>query len=381
VGWLGMVLGVLVAAIAEAAPFNLKTVESIHHTSVAEYTRIVITLSGETPHQLTAVPGNPMRHLPARIAVDFVPAQIGAGVAARLVTQDGLLRQVRTGQFSPTTARVVLELERFEDYKTFALHSPYRLVIDVKGNAQGKRAPVRPPDSTRRYKIMLDPGHGGHDPGASGIGRIEEKALVLALSKLLAAKLQDRLPLEVTFTRAQDVYVPLEERTAQANAAQADLFVSIHANASTNLTLQGIETYYLNNTNDRATIRLAALENGLRRPNGSERREASLSYVLSDLIQNGKAEDSIALAHFLQEGAVAKARGRYATVRNLGVKKGPFYVLMGAHMPCVLVEVGFITNPLEGSQLLSLPYHDALAEGLFEGIARFLRRRPSDSNL
>jgi N-acetylmuramoyl-L-alanine amidase len=374
-------LGVLGAAAVQAAPLNLRTVESIQHTSGAEYTRIVITLSGETPHQLTAVPANPKHNLPARIAVDFVPAQVGSGVAARLLIRDGLLMQVRTGQFSLTTARVVFDLERFDDYKTFALYSPYRLVIDVRGKAQRQVAPVQPADPTRRHKIMLDPGHGGHDPGASGIRGIEEKALVLALGKLLAAKLQDRLPVEVTFTRTQDVYVPLEERTARANAAQADLFVSIHANASPNLALQGIETYYLNNTNDHATIRLAALENGLRRPKGSERREASLSYVLSDLIQNGKAEDSLALAHSLQEGAVAKARGRYATVRNLGVKKGPFYVLVGAHMPCVLVEVGFITNPQEGSQLFSPAYQDALAEGLFQGIARFLQRRLSDSNL
>jgi N-acetylmuramoyl-L-alanine amidase len=370
----------LVVAAAQAAPFNLRTVESIQHTSVAEYTRIVITLSGETPHQLTAVPGDPIRNLPARIAVDFIPAQLGSGVAARLLIQDGLLTQVRTGQFSPTTARVVLDLERFEDYKISALSSPYRLIIDVKGKVQRTLAPARSLRPTYRYKIVLDPGHGGHDPGASG-GGIEEKVLVLALSKLLAAKLQDRLPVEVTFTRTQDVYVPLEERTARANAAQADLFVSIHANASTNVALQGIETYYLNNTNDRATIRLAALENGLQRPTGSERRGAALSYILSDLIQNGKAEDSIALAHSLQEEAVTKARGRYATVRNLGVKKGPFYVLVGAHMPCVLVEVGFITNPQESRQLFSPSYQDVLAEGLFQGIARFLRRRPSDSNL
>jgi N-acetylmuramoyl-L-alanine amidase len=222
---------------------------------------------------------------------------------------------------------------------------------------------------------MLDPGHGGKDPGALGEGGVSEKDVVLVISKRLGRKLVERLPVDILFTRTEDVFVPLEERIARANAAKADLFVSIHANASINPELQGIETYYLNNTDDRATIRLAALENGLR-PEQSSRNDiegAGLSYVLSDLIQTGKEEESIALAHYLQEAVVTRARERYPTVQNLGVKKGPFYVLVGAHMPCVLVETAFISHPVEGKRLMSVEYQEALAEGLFLGIARFLR--------
>jgi N-acetylmuramoyl-L-alanine amidase len=229
---------------------------------------------------------------------------------------------------------------------------------------------------------MLDPGHGGKDPGAIGEEHVSEKNVVLAISKRLGRKLTGRLPVKVLYTRSSDVFVPLEERIARANAAKADLFVSIHANASTNADLQGVETYYLNNTNDRATIRLAALENGLRPgANSKNDGEAGLSYLLSDLIQSGKEEDSIALARHLQDAVITRAKARYPTVRNLGVKKGPFYVLVGAHMPCVLVETAFLTHRVEGKHLASVKYQDALAEGLFLGIARFLRTGRMGKNL
>jgi N-acetylmuramoyl-L-alanine amidase len=294
-----------------------------------------------------------------------------------------LLKRVRTGQFSPSTTRVVLDIERIENYKTFVLHDPYRLVIDVRGNLERQRessSPIkREKQSAPTVTVMLDPGHGGKDPGAIGGGRISEKDVVLAISKRVGRKLTARLPVKVLYTRSTDVFVPLEERIAKANAAEADLFVSIHANASTNPDLQGVETYYLNNTNDRATIRLAALENGLR-PGGKSRSDG-LSFLLSDLIQSGKEEESIALANHLQEAIVYKARDQYPSVRNLGVKKGPFYVLVGAHMPCVLVETAFLTHRVEGKYLARVEYQEALAEGLFLGISRFLRTGRTEKSL
>src|SRR5262249_20570844 len=225
-----------------------------------------------------------------------------------------------------------------------------------------------------RYRIMLDPGHGGQGPRAVG-GRGEAgKDVVVGLSQPRARTLAQPEQRQVLVTRTTDVFVPLEERIARANAAKADLFISIHANASSNSELQGVETYYLNNTDDRATIRLASLENGLRpRGGGREDGRAGLSFLLSDLIQSGKEEESIALAHHLQEAVGLRARPRYPAIHSLGVKKGPFYVLVGAHMPCVLVETAFITHPVEGRYLSSSEYQAALAEGLFLGIAHFLR--------
>ncbi|NOT57784.1 MAG: N-acetylmuramoyl-L-alanine amidase, partial [Deltaproteobacteria bacterium] len=225
----------------------------------------------------------------------------------------------------------------------------------------------------RRYRIMLDPGHGGHDPGAHGLHDIWEKHVVLAISKRLANKLRDRLPVEVMLTRSRDVFIPLPERTAKANTAKADLFISIHANASPNSETHGIETYYLNNTNDRATLRLARLENRDLARDGQKRRGNDLALILSDLIQTGKSEESIALAQSLQRSLVNHARSHYPDARDLGVKKGPFYVLVGAHMPCVLVETAFLSHAIEGKRLGTSAYQEVLAEGLFQGIARFLR--------
>ncbi len=378
------------AGIARAALPDRPILESVHHVSAADYTRVVITLSGEASHRLFTVPADPTHNLPGRIVIDFSPAQRSPQAPLSLPIQDGLLKQVRTGQFSATTVRIVLDIEQIDDYKTFALESPYRLIIDVKGKVQRQTPALSKPSSEPpreqfsppRYRIMLDPGHGGKDPGAMGEGGVAEKDVVLAISKRLGRKLAEREQVDVLFTRTTDAFVPLEERIAGANAAKADLFVSIHANASSNSELQGVETYYLNNTNDRATIRLAALENGLRPEKYSpENGRAGLSFLLSDLIQSGKEEESIALAHHLQEAVVTRARQRYPAIHSLGVKKGPFYVLVGAHMPCVLVETAFITHRMEGKHLISSEYQDALAEGLFLGIARFLRTGLMAKNL
>jgi N-acetylmuramoyl-L-alanine amidase len=377
----GICVAILASSMNGAIAQNQSQVEHIYHSSAADYTRVIIVLSGETSHQLFMVPADLAQNLPPRIVIDFTPAKRSAKIPLSLPIRDGLLTQIRSGQFSPTTVRIVLDVEQIDDYKAFTLSSPYRLIIDVRGRTQREvTLPIEPPP-TPRYRIMLDPGHGGHDPGAIGANRLAEKDVVLALSRRLGRKLATRLPVDILFTRTTDVFIPLEERTARANATKADLFISIHANASTNTALQGIETYYLNNTNDRATIRLAAIENGWFSEPQKRAKETGLSYILSDLIQTGKEEESISLAHHIQEALFSRAKTHYSSVRNLGVKKGPFYVLVGAHMPCVLVEVAFISHRVEGKHLLSPEYQEALAEGLFLGIARFLRSEVMVKNL
>ncbi len=187
----------------------------------------------------------------------------------------------------------------------------------------------------------------------------------------IAHKLKRRLEEEnvtVLLTRNTDVTRSLADRTAFANANRADLFISIHANADNAGELQGIETYTLNNSDDRATIRLAKMENGPAFRSG----QGDLSFILSDMLQAGKEEESIALAERLHARVLARLRARYPDVRNLGVKKGPFYVLVGAYMPCVLVEASFITHPVEGRRLISPEYQGEVAEGLYAGIKDFL---------
>jgi N-acetylmuramoyl-L-alanine amidase len=242
-------------------------------------------------------------------------------------------------------------------------------------NAVGK-----PVQSSRRYTVVLDPGHGGKDPGAQGVGGYEEKNITLTIAGLVAERLHGDERIRVLLTRNDDSFVSLEQRTAIANAQGADLFISIHVNASETRELAGIETYTLNNTNDRATIRLAALENGLTLA-GASPGERDLAYILSDLVQTGKEDESIALARAVHGELFSYVHSRWSDVTSLGVKKGPFYVLVGAYMPCVLVEVGFLTNEREGQRIVGKRYQQDVAEGIAHGIRRFLATAAANSNL
>ncbi len=244
--------------------------------------------------------------------------------------------------------------------------SPKRGEATAKANAGSEPVPGRP--SNRPWRIVLDPGHGGADPGASGVDGLLEKDVVLAIAQRLKRRLEESSNAKVLLTRETDTTRTLAERTAFANANSADLFISIHANADRSGELQGIETYTLNNSNDRATIRLAKMENG---PSVRVGR-GDLSFILSDMVQSGKEEESNALAERLHSRVLARLRSRYTEVHNLGVKKGPFYVLVGAYMPCVLFEASFVSHPVEGKRLGTTAYQQDIAEGLFLGITDFL---------
>jgi len=241
--------------------------------------------------------------------------------------------------------------------------------------------PARRTGSYHHRVVVLDPGHGGRDPGASGPGGIEEKRITLAIARAVAARLRRVDPgLRVILTRSGDSYVSLAGRTAFANAKGADLFVSIHVNASETPESSGIETYTLNNSNDRATKRLAALENGLAEA-GVERSDRDLAWIVSDLLQTGKEDESIALAESLQRETMRAVRARWPDTESLGTKKGPFYVLVGAFMPCALVETGFLSHPAESQRIASREYQEALAAGIARGITGFLASGEANSNL
>ena len=309
---------------------------------------------------------------PARVYVDLPHGtRLGRG-ALRAVPAAAPVGRARVGVGEHGEVRVVLDLE---SPATYRVRRDGRRLALVFAPIAESRAPAPPAPTARaptfppRPKIVLDPGHGGHDPGAQGYA--VEKDVTLAIAKRVALLLGEKLGAEVVLTRSTDATLPLAARTERANAEGADLFVSIHANASPHPRLHGVETYYLNNTHDRGTIRLAAMENGLSLPMPA-RGGADLRYIVSDLVQAAKMEESIALAAAVQRGLVGQLRARYGGVADLGVKRGPFYVLVGAYMPCVLVETSFLTHPTEGRRLAARAYRDAVAEGIYTGIARFL---------
>jgi len=226
---------------------------------------------------------------------------------------------------------------------------------------------------------MIDPGHGGYDPGAIA-GLYVEKDLALAIALRLRQALVAR-GVSVEMTRDDDRFLSLAERTQLANTVHADLFVSVHINSSPDPGTAGIEAYYLNNTTDRATIRLARMENGVQGGYGGS-NEPNLNYILTDLRQQYKANESAWLAGMIEAEAAADVDASLGIRLNpLGAMRGPFYVLVGALMPAVLVECGFITNSNEASLLATPRYQSALADGIADAVVHYFNADAAVGNL
>jgi len=212
--------------------------------------------------------------------------------------------------------------------------------------------------------IMIDPGHGGKDPGASGVGGLSEKNVNLKLALALGRHLEEK-GFRVLYTRTTDKFVPLEDRTAKANVQKADLLISVHCNSFGNKSMHGLETYYLDLANSKDAVRVAARENAV-----TDRSISDLQVILTDLMLNSKLKESKDLARNIHARVVKAAKPKY-NLRDHGVHSAPFYVLMGAKMPAVLLEVGYITNPAEAERLSSPNYLDHLAAGLAQGVLAY----------
>lgn len=216
-------------------------------------------------------------------------------------------------------------------------------------------------------RIVLDPGHGGHDPGARANG-LSEAELVLDVTLRLKALLEKEPGIEVTLTREKDVFIPLEERTAIANRTGADLFLSIHANASRNVRARGVETYFLNFASNPEAEAVAARENS-----ASARTMHSLPEIVKAIALNNKIDESRDFADMVQMAMVKGLAAKNKEVRDLGVKQAPFVVLIGAGMPSVLAEISFVTNRPESALLKTAAYRQQIAESLLEAILRYQR--------
>jgi N-acetylmuramoyl-L-alanine amidase len=353
-------------------------VTGIRFWSNEEYTRVAVDLEDEARYEANFLPADPGRNLPPRIFIDIRGADIKEEILKSPVqVRNGLLRTVRAGRFRKGVVRVVVDLERESTYRVFSMTDPFRVIFDIDGKADpavppGNGSPQdtpepRPAASPRKVRVMLDPGHGGKDPGAPGPKTTEAEVVLdvaLRLEKLLAAS----PGIEVVLTRRDDTFVPLEERTALANRQSADLFVSIHANSSRNRKAAGVETYVLNFATSADAEAVAARENATAA--GSMR---NLPDMVKAITQNNKRDESRELADAVQQSLVAKLRPHNPPLRDLGVKQAPFVVLIGAGMPSILAEIAFISHEGEGGLLKTAAYRQRIAEALGSAILRYTR--------
>ena len=344
-----------------------------------------------------------------RVYVDLLQTRLGATIVEDThLGGGGLLKSIRASQRDADTVRVVFDFADLKDYKIQSLDNPFRIVIDAfagpnfkpptkdQGKEQGKeqakdqgkepvkeaaREPEQPtfaqPSASRKRlaadlveqlglsvrTIMIDAGHGGKDPGAQGYGLVE-KDVNLRMALILGKILKDR-GFKVVYTRTTDVFLALEERTAQANAKKADLFLSVHCNAHTDPGMSGLETYSLNLARTPDAVRVAARENSV-----SDKNISDLQMILTDLMLTSKIKESVDLARGVHKRGLANVR-RCWTVADHGNREAPFYVLMGAKMPSALLEIGYITNKTEAARLNNDAYLRTLARGIADGVVAY----------
>jgi N-acetylmuramoyl-L-alanine amidase len=410
---------------------KLTNVLPVKYWSSNDYSRVVINASGPVTfkEQLLEQVGDQ----PRRLFIDFYNSYIEPQYRFPVPIEDGLLKRIRTGQYSSDTVRVVLDIESISSYQVFSLSDPFRVIIDVRGQnkpdfpAPEPRQPIdqlQPPESApektsseiivlrdskknpvnsnqkqeqtstnplvsspgktsipstgktlslaqqlglRVKKIVLDPGHGGKDPGAMAYD-LKEKDIVLKVAQKLAPILERNLGCKVILTRNSDIFIPLEERTAIANTNDADLFVSLHTNASASINAFGIETYFLNLTTNPEAMRVAAFENAT-----STHQMSDLQNILSDILKNSKINESSRLARQVHNSLVTGLEKNYSHIKSLGVKQAPFYVLIGAQMPAILVEMAFISNPNDAQHLKNDRFLERIASDISTGIKSYIQ--------
>jgi N-acetylmuramoyl-L-alanine amidase len=386
-------------------------VRSVKRTVLADVVRVVIELDGEVVFRDERLAD------PDRVSVELASSQPAPSLGdqtLRFVSDGDIVRQVRVARMAGRTTHVVLDAGGVSTYSIYALYGPFRLVIDcVRGphvapllpldgrnlmltsvrkmpSALSRSTPMQialataipdfvgPPErnttggfSIARQlglgvsRIVIDPGHGGHDPGAMGNG-VNEAELVLDVALRLEQLLRKLSGTEVVLTRRTDEFVSLAERTAMANREGADLFLSIHANASEDTSARGIETYFLNFANNLSSASVAARENA-----ASGQAMGALPDFVKAIALNNKLDESRDFATDVQRAMIDRLRLTNKTTKDLGVKQAPFVVLIGAAMPSVLAEISFVTNPQEARLLKSSAFRQRIAEALFAATKKY----------
>ena len=373
---------------------SVASISRIRHHSYDDGTRVVLHMDARTALKYDRLSS------PERLYIDLFESKMSAALikGVQLDVDDSLLSAARLAQNRRTKSRLVLDLKSPVSFDAFWLDGPTRFVLDIRpaGTPRAPRtlqalnperaepnAPRSPraADTTAEGKlsltralglkpgrIVIDAGHGGHDTGSVGARGLREKDVVLDIAKRLGKLLEARLGADVVQTRESDVFVELEERTRIANDGDADLMISIHCNSARTSSVRGIETYYLSLTSDPWALSVASQENAT-----SNRSIHELGDLLTEITLGDKTEESRELATRIQSSLHRGVAKHSSGIRDRGIRKAPFVVLVGARVPAVLVEIGFISNRYDESLMRKSSFRQEVAEYLFEGIADYTR--------
>jgi N-acetylmuramoyl-L-alanine amidase len=338
----------------DAAQSKAATITRIEQYAGRDSARVVVFVTHPTVFELGSLDAEGDRG--PRLFVDIRSARYSGQWS---LPGEGLVQGVRVGK-RPDGTRVVLDLEAGADKRVFYLPEPFRLVIDV---ARKGAMALRDEGPRTVRRVVLDPGHGGHDPGATGPLGLREKDVALDIAHRAAPLLARELGISTLLTRDIDVFVPLDERVARANAFGADLFISIHCNASESGVTRGVTTFVLDASGDAMAARVAARENA-----ASPGAAVELTNALSRVLDEDVTARSTHFAQLLQRSAMASLGPRYPGSDDLGVRRAGFYVLAGARMPAVLFETSFISHIEEERRLDSPDYRQKLADAIVNAV-------------
>jgi len=344
------------------------------------YTRVVVDIG-----QLREYSFNELKE-PDRIYVDIYQAKLNPILHKKtFLVNNQYINQIRIAQKNQSTVRVVVDLDftKIKRYRVFHLFDPFRVVIDIypqtsPGSSSTSKTPRSPQPAKSGYslvrqlglgieRIVIDPGHGGNDPGCIGKNGLQEKQVVLDVCQRLQKLLSQNSSWQVVLTRESDILIPVENRTVIANQKQGDIFISVHANANPSKKRSGVETFYLNFSQDPSVNAIAARENATSTKNISQMKE-----IIKKIVQNSKIVESKELAEKIQKNLVKNLSQKYKNVKDLGVKGGPFWVLIGGEMPSVLVEISHLSNPQEEARLKTSAYRQLIAQGIYQGILDYI---------
>lgn len=377
----GKSLLILILALSlPGQPDSRIEVYNLRYHTHPSFTRIVVDIGKLREYYFSQLAS------PDRIYVDIYQAKLNPLLHGKSYVLDaGYLDRIRIAQKNQTTVRLAVDLNfnKIKRHHVWHLLDPFRIVIDIyPEDTAPSDAPSSSPQPAKPVKegysmvrqlglgiarIVIDPGHGGKDPGCIGRNGLQEKTVVLDVCRELKKLIEREKTLEVILTRETDIFLPVESRPVIANQKRADLYISVHANSIPNKKRSGVQTFYLNFSHDPSVNAIAAQENATSTKSISEMKD-----IITKIAQNSKIVESKELAEIIQDSIVSTLSKNYKDVKDLGVKGGPFWVLIGGEMPSILVEISHLSNSKEAERLKSPQYRRYVAQGIYSGIKNYM---------